>query len=181
MTDLAPLTISSSTYAVTTVCHGSRIKTGCKVLDVDLNPPSDVHVVKFRNYYTHTVSVLFRSVGCSTWSLAMRECVYMSGGCHCDQGGQSWVVLDDKHFLTELENVVQIRLLLKQPSPNWREFSVEQLTLYHRGNYQAATSTNDCPQSEFISRKLTEMAALAGPPSRELAPMFSDLTFLAAD
>ena len=91
------------------------------------------------------------------------------------------MVLEGKHFLTELQNVAQIRLLLKQPSPNWREFGVEQLTLYYRGNLQAATSTSDCPQSEFISRKLTEMAALARPPSRELAPTFSDLTFLAAD
>lgn len=169
-------------FSVVIASRGRKQTTGCKILNVELISPSYLHAIKFRNHYTHTVSVLFRSKDSSTWSPAVKEWLCMKDGCHCEQGSQDWVTLDKKHFLCELQEVVQVKLVLRQPSPHWREFGVEDVTLYHHDNQEEPHSIDDCSQAEFVSRKLTDMATLARPsPQRESTPFFSDIAILAAD
>ena len=50
--------------------------------------------------------------------------------CHCERGSQSFVVLSKAHFGTPLENASCLRLILRQPSPDWRQFGIRDLKIY---------------------------------------------------
>ena len=54
--------------------------------------------------------------------------------CHCERGSQSLVVLNKAHFLASLENVISLRLILRQPSPEWNQFGIRDLKIYSVAN-----------------------------------------------
>ena len=52
--------------------------------------------------------------------------------CHCVQGSQNWVILSQKHFLTNPTNVKQLRMILKQPSPHWKDFGIRDFRCFRK-------------------------------------------------
>ncbi len=169
-----PCTISKP-FTVTTVYQGRSLQSGCKVVDLVLNETCQLAAIKFRNHYTHTLSVLATMEPEDTLYSA-REWVCMRDGCHWETGGQSWHLLD---HLPTLTTVARLQLILRQPSPNWRDFGIKDITLYRYGNQEESTPTNGTTSAEFVSRKLTAMAAIArAPTSKQTTPIFSDIALL---
>ncbi len=180
MSDLiqVPCTISKP-FTATTIYQGRSLHSGCKVLDVELNETCyPLAAIKFRNYYTHTLSVLATMEEADTL-YRVGEWMCMREGCHCETGGQSWHSI---HHLPTLTSVARLRLILRQPSPNWRDFGIRDITLYRYGNQEECAPTNGTSPSELVSRKLTQMAIIArAPTGREreiIPPIFSDIALL---
>lgn len=105
---------------------------GCQVVDVHIHSPvpETIEYITFRNYYTYSITILLHSKdlssddsGTKSWRLCVRDFQLMEN-CHCAQGGQNWVILSQKHFLNNPTNVKQLRMILKQPSPHWKEFGI---------------------------------------------------------
>ena len=75
-----------------------------------------------------------RSTGCGArveWKVGVAKHVLMPS-CHCDSpDAQKWVELGESDFQGKLEGVVRFRLILRQPSPHWREFGIENFSCYH--------------------------------------------------
>ena len=126
--------------------HGIRNgvrPSGCQVVDVHIHSPVPemIEYITFRNYYTHSITILFRSkalskeysdnTGTKSWRLCVRDFQLMKN-CHCAQGGQNWVILSQKQFLNNLTNVKQLRMILKQPSPHWREFGIRDFRCFRK-------------------------------------------------
>ena len=106
---------------------------GCQVIDVEIthSSPPTIDRIVFRNYYTHTISIKYHSADESSslpWKHCLREKTLMSS-CHCEEGSQDWFSFK----LTTVGDegrVKNLRLVLRQPSCNWNEFSIRDLTIY---------------------------------------------------
>ena len=119
---------------------GNGLRSGCQVVDVHIhNPiPETIEYVTFRNYYTHAITIQFRAKDVSSgysstdpWQLCVRDFQLMPN-CHCEQGAQNWVVLSKKQFLNDPGNVIQLRMILKQPSPHWKEFGIREFQCFQK-------------------------------------------------
>ena len=100
------------------------------ILDVSLKYPSCIAYISFRNHYTHSVTVKYVKEGEQQWQLCTATSVELMPSCHCEQGAEGYAVLGREHFLCPLERVQHLRLILRQPSPHWREFSVKDLRCF---------------------------------------------------
>ena len=100
------------------------------ILDVALKYPSNVAYISFRNHYTHSVTIKYVKEGEQHWQLCTVTSVELMPSCHYEQGAESYVVLGREHFLCALERVQHLRLILRQPSPHWREFGVKDLRCF---------------------------------------------------
>ena len=156
--------------------HSQQVHTpqsGCQVMDVELHQPcSQISIIRFRNHYTHAITVLyqssvapeptaltqdhsnattarapnmFKSQGSGgpggDWKVGVAKHVLMPL-CHCESpDAQKWVELGQSDFQGKLEGVVRLRLILRQPSPRWRQFGIENFSCYHH-NSSASTCTH---------------------------------------
>ena len=118
---------------------------GCQVVDVEFRPPIPeiIGCVTFQNHYTHSLTLKYwskRSGQISNlkpdhpapggeWRVGIRNLQLMPN-CHCERGSQSLVILNKAHFMAPLENVSRLRLILRQPSPDWIQFGVKDLNCY---------------------------------------------------
>ena len=112
---------------------------GCQVIDIhiDNSIPDKIQYISFQNHYTYMVTIKFRSRAplgylesdSNTWQLCVNNLRLMPN-CHCEQGGQERVTLSEKQFLNNLEKVVQLRVILRQPSPHWRAFGIRELQCF---------------------------------------------------
>ena len=112
---------------------------GCQVIDVHIPAPipERIQYIRFQNHYTYVVTIKFRSreplgrmePDASPWQLCVKNLQLMPN-CHCERGGQDWITLGEKLFLNKLERVVQLRVVLRQPSPHWRAFGIRELQCF---------------------------------------------------
>ena len=125
---------------------------GCQVIEVQLQQPKPISLIRFRNKYTYAITVLYqpsatqkearaaqtqsnssrdRGTAASDWKVGVADHVLMQS-CHCDSpSAQKWVELGKETLQDKLEDVVKLRLILRQPSPHWKEFGVENISCYH--------------------------------------------------
>lgn len=109
---------------------------GCQVVDIAVHPSAPrashrVDFITFQNYYTYSVTVLSRSGQAheSSWQLYTKEQRLMAN-CHYERGGQDWVTLKGAESASELHDIMDLRLILRQPSPHWRVFGVREVRCY---------------------------------------------------
>ncbi|GLG93712.1 Nicolin-1 [Gryllus bimaculatus] len=116
---------------------------GCSVIDLLFHSPSTIGEIVFRNYYTARVTVLVRFSGAvktliannkttddmTSWSVAIRQKILMPNP-HLETGSQDLFSIAATESAVEWNSVVAIRLILRQPSPVWRTFHVEELNVY---------------------------------------------------
>ena len=102
--------------------------------------PESIGCVSFQNHYTHSLTLKFRSQAAAeqisnsksdrgVWQTAIDR-VQLMTNCHCERGSQVLVVLNRAHFLVPLENVIRLRFILRQPSPDWNQFGIQGLKIY---------------------------------------------------
>ncbi|XP_039280713.1 uncharacterized protein LOC111047957 [Nilaparvata lugens] len=121
---------------------------GCSILDLVFGAGGAVvGEVTFRNYYTASVSVLVRcapsppspsrstaesavsSNAAGEWRLAIARKELMPQP-HLEHGSHSLVSVVVTESTIDWNSLLAIRLVLRQPSPVWRVFHVEELNVY---------------------------------------------------
>lgn len=143
-------------FDVNTTTHKSICRDyGYQIVLVDLNPTQDVHLLQFRNYYTHSLAIFFKKFETQSWALAVNEFQLMSS--HCEENGQKWFTLSKEQFCCDLDNVSQIKLILRQPSVHWDKFGIEHLSLYRHGDKPNIFSCTSANPSQYISSKVQAM------------------------
>eukprot|EP00106_Octopus_bimaculoides_P010968 XP_014778410.1 PREDICTED: nicolin-1-like isoform X2 [Octopus bimaculoides] len=63
------------------------------------------------------------------WKTCLRKYPLMPAP-HCEIGSESNFVIGKKQLICELTNVVELKLILLQPSPVWIDFSLEDIKLF---------------------------------------------------
>lgn len=152
---------------------GDGRPSGCQLVDLKVQRHAAVVNISFQNYYTCSLSVLacdsgggVRGGGGGGGGEEWRVCVgrlELMPDCHSEQGGEDCVVLNMQNLPGggHLEGPVCLRLVLRQPSQNWREFGVRDLKCYTAAQH-GHTPSHDPPQATPISRHVARLVELAG-------------------
>ncbi|XP_075040251.1 nicolin-1 [Mixophyes fleayi] len=110
---------------------------GVSVIDVTFPTSQTVNVqeLSFRNYYTAFLTVKIQQRALSdpcartgVWRTCVRNLCLMPNA-HMEEGSQDYVSLYSQQMLCDTSNVVSIRLILRQPSPVWVTFTLEDLQI----------------------------------------------------
>ena len=179
------LLVSSCSYFLVATVHKSvRKDCGCQVVLVDLKFAQNVHIIQFRNFYSLSISVFFKTVQSRAWLDAVINFKLMTGGGHCEQNAQTWFTLTRKHFTCDLEGVSQFMIVLRQPTLHWSKFGFENLALYCHDNqsHAAPDASSGSSLSEFVSAKVHAMCNFDMDMKyiEHLQP-YSDISLLATD
>ncbi|GFO15511.1 nicolin-1-like [Plakobranchus ocellatus] len=116
-------------------------QTGCKIIDITfpnvVNP--EVGEIRFQNYYVAFLTVKAKiklteqtpreGPNDHGWRMVVRRLQLMPDP-HTETGAQDCFVITRSQFVCELSQVVSLRLILQQPSPLWKDFSLEDLKLF---------------------------------------------------
>ncbi|XP_075688125.1 nicolin-1 [Rhinoderma darwinii] len=91
----------------------------------------DVREISFKNHYTAYLTVRIRQRRknkTATWRTCVRNLRLMPNP-HVEEGSQEYVSLYRPQMLCEADNVTSVRFILRQPSPVWRSFTLEELQI----------------------------------------------------
>ena len=64
----------------------------------------------------------------SDWSLSLQNKVLMPDA-HCATGSQDIIMVSATESLVALHDVTALRFILRQPSPNWKTFNIEDIAV----------------------------------------------------
>lgn len=101
---------------------------GCRTYDIELPQYSYLSGFQFRNKCSYSISILFQSKGCNDWKVGLWEHVLMS---NAHTGGKNYeknIVLSRDVFLQPIEDVIRLRVIVKQPSPHWENCCISNFT-----------------------------------------------------
>ncbi|KAG8436193.1 hypothetical protein GDO86_007339 [Hymenochirus boettgeri] len=112
---------------------------GVSVIDVTVSEPLDVKEITFKNYYTAFLTVRIQqrkpsdTEGSSTvWRTCIRNLRLMPNP-HTEEGSQDYVSLHRHQMLCDTDSVISLRFILRQPSPVWTNFNLEELQINPSG------------------------------------------------
>lgn len=100
----------------------------CQAIDVLFKEPTSVGEIKLQNYYTAYINVLMRMENHRNWE-TMIDHEQLMPFAHFETGSRWYFGFYPK---TEWNNVTEIRIVLRQPSPNWKRFGVENLRIFQQ-------------------------------------------------
>ncbi|XP_075863910.1 nicolin-1 isoform X2 [Microcebus murinus] len=115
--------------------HG---RPGVLVIDVTFPSvaPFELQEITFKNYYTAFLSIRVRQHTSmhtpAKWVTCLRDHCLMPNP-HSEEGAQDYVSLFKHQMLCDMARVLELRLILRQPSPLWLSFTVEELQIYQQG------------------------------------------------
>ncbi|KAM9444330.1 nicolin-1 isoform 1-T3 [Clarias gariepinus] len=108
---------------------------GVYITDIVLSTPVNIQEITFKNYYTAylSVRVLKNEEGNdgspAMWFTCMKNYCLMSSP-HTEGGSQEYFSIYRQQMLTEPDNVITVRLILRQPSSVWLNFNIEEVKIY---------------------------------------------------
>ncbi|XP_062842959.1 nicolin-1 [Trichomycterus rosablanca] len=157
------------------------VRPGVYITDIVLAEPVNIQEISFKNYYTAflTVRVLKKESGnderFAKWLTCVRNYSLMSSP-HTEGGSQDYFSIYRQQMLTEPDNVLTVRLILRQPSSVWLNFNIEDIKLYsvpHEDSERDVPSwlstitsaeepldTNGLPDPDSVSSSIQQMWAL---------------------
>ncbi|XP_053933039.1 nicolin-1 isoform X1 [Cuculus canorus] len=94
--------------------------------------PARVQEIVFRNFYTAFVSVRVQRPGARRWVTVLRDHRLMPSP-HAEDGAQDYFSLHRHQMLCDVEQVTAMRFILRQPSPVWLNFTIEELQIFPLG------------------------------------------------
>ncbi|XP_061864644.1 nicolin-1 [Colius striatus] len=116
---------------------------------IDLRFPrgaaADVQEIVFRNFYTAFLSVRVQRpgpTGSRRWVTCLRDYCLMPCP-HTEEGSQDYFSLHRHQMLCDMDQVTAVRFILRQPSPVWLHFTIEELQIFPLGQKS--------PQKDFPS------------------------------
>lgn len=147
---------------------------GCSILDITFTAPSAVGELVFRNYYTAWLSVLVKTEQNGTWTLSISHKNLMPSP-HEETGSHDLTSIVATESSLQWKNLLVMRLVLRQPSPIWRVFHVEEINVYAdlprltavnsvAGETEAASTSEQYDKLLALVRRQT-LAALYWAPS----------------
>uniref|UniRef100_A0A8C6ZKE0 Nicolin 1, tubulin polyglutamylase complex subunit n=1 Tax=Nothoprocta perdicaria TaxID=30464 RepID=A0A8C6ZKE0_NOTPE len=117
--------------------------------------------IVFRNFYTAFVSVrVQRARGPRRWLTCVRRRRLMASP-HAEQGAQDYFSLPRHQMLCDVDQVTAVRFILRQPSPVWLHFTIEELQIF--------PPSQKSPPKDFPSW-LSALTPLPLPASRQELP-----------
>lgn len=161
---------------------------GCAVLDLLFAAPSQVGELTFRNYYTMWLTVLVKTklspidpggtnIGSlptntphkedtiTDWTMSIQKKVLMQFP-HQETGSHDMVSISCSESIVEWRNLVAMRIVLRQPSPVWRTFHIEEINVY-KDLPRRAQNKESGAESLMLLIKRQTVAALKWVPSTE--------------
>lgn len=110
------------------------------VLVIDVTFPSmepfELQEITFKNYYTAFLTIRVRQHTSAhtqaKWVTCLRDYCLMPDP-HSEDGAQEYVSLFKHQMLCDMARVLELRLILRQPSPLWLSFTVEELQIFQQG------------------------------------------------
>ncbi|XP_029636840.1 nicolin-1-like isoform X2 [Octopus sinensis] len=107
---------------------------------------SGIDEIHFQNYYTAllTIKAKFQLANqdSKVWKTCLRKYPLMPAP-HCEIGSESNFVIGKKQLICELTNVVELKLILLQPSPVWIDFSLEDIKLFRGSQHSVVQKPVD--------------------------------------
>ncbi|EQB77072.1 nicolin 1-like protein [Camelus ferus] len=116
----------------------SQGRPGVLVIDVTFPSvaPFELQEITFKNYYTAFLTIRVRQHTSThtpaKWVTCLRDYCLMPDP-HSEEGAQEYVSLFKQQMLCDMARVLELRLILRQPSPLWLSFTVEELQIYQQG------------------------------------------------
>ncbi|XP_048110749.1 nicolin-1 isoform X2 [Alosa alosa] len=117
------------------------LRPGVYVTDIAFpnGKPIKVQEISFKNYYSAFLSVrlLRREEGnhegaaSAKWVTCLRNFPLMANP-HTEAGSQDYFSVFRQQMLVEPDNVYSVRLILRQPSSSWLNFSIDEIKIYDR-------------------------------------------------
>lgn len=115
----------------------SEFHSGCCTIDVSFPNMGmvDIGNMCFRNSYTAFLSVLCKvkkttkGESYTKWKVGVDKMKLMPNP-HCESKSQALFCLDSSNFLISMKNVCAMRFVLRQPSPCWKSFGLDEIKLY---------------------------------------------------
>uniref|UniRef100_A0A8B9S8F1 Nicolin 1 n=1 Tax=Apteryx owenii TaxID=8824 RepID=A0A8B9S8F1_APTOW len=101
--------------------------------------------IVFRNFYTAFLSVRVQRAsaeGPRKWVTCLRDYRLMPSP-HTEEGSQDYFSLFRHQMLCDVDQVTAVRFILRQPSPVWLHFTIEELQIY--------PPSQKSPQKDFPS------------------------------
>lgn len=114
-------------------------KFGVSAVDVIFPGSSTVEVGKltFKNCYTASITVklkVLEDTGNETWKTAVKNYTLMPYP-HFESGSQDhFTIFITNDIMKPSSQVIMLRLILKQPSPHWSNFSIEEVKCFPLAN-----------------------------------------------
>ncbi|XP_059712193.1 nicolin-1 isoform X2 [Haemorhous mexicanus] len=107
--------------------------------------PVPVQEIVFRNFYTAFLTVRVQRPGpggSRRWMTCLRDLCLMPCP-HTEEGSQDYFCLRRHQMLCDVDQVTAMRFILRQPSPVWLHFTIEDLQIFPPGQKS--------PQKDFPS------------------------------
>jgi len=133
----------------------------CKIIDVSFHCPDSkwrLYSVTFRNFYSSSVSILYKlSLECD-WTTCFKEKKLMPHN-GSERGSQDVVVLNRDHCCLA-DSPAILRVVLKQPCENWKDFGLHDLKCVGVSNTDSITTSKSLervyqPTVDVIQRMLS--------------------------
>ena len=109
---------------------------GCKVIDVSFPNTFFVEVgeIHFKNFFTESVKIkaLVRATAPDSepsWKTAVR-CLTLMASPHSEKGAEDYFTVTRKMMSFEMNNITSIRLIIRQSSPVWKDFKLEDIKMF---------------------------------------------------
>ncbi|KAM4821665.1 nicolin-1 [Thomomys bottae] len=162
--------------------RNSQGRPGVLVIDITFPnvTPFELQEITFKNYYTAFLSIRVRQHTSmhtpAKWVTCLRNYCLMPDP-HGEEGAQDYVSLFKHQMLCDMSKILELRLILRQPSPLWLTFTVEELQIYQQGPKspsvafpkwlshpvpceQAPPLSEDLPDPSRVSSEVQQMWAL---------------------
>ncbi|XP_069592072.1 nicolin-1 isoform X2 [Ranitomeya imitator] len=99
-----------------------------------IRTPVPLQEISFRNFYTAFLTVKFQQLRPTatkksrTWRTCVRNLPLMADP-HMEEGSQDYVSVCRQQMARAADNVTSLRFILRQPSPVWLSFTLEELRI----------------------------------------------------
>lgn len=112
----------------------SEFRSGVSVVDIILPGMNAVQVGKltFKNSYTASVTVKLKVIdhaGAEQWKTLVKNYTLMPHP-HLETGSQDFFVINISKMDEPPLQVIMMRLILRQPSPHWSNFGIEEIKCF---------------------------------------------------
>ncbi|XP_032892698.1 nicolin-1 isoform X3 [Amblyraja radiata] len=122
---------------------------------------TNIEKITFKNYYTAflTIRLQQRVSGESDktvlkWKTCLRNMCLMSNP-HTENGSQDYFSISKQQMLFEPNDVMTMRLILRQPSPVWVNFTLEDIKVYEYN-----INKNGLPDPDVVASSVQQMWVL---------------------
>ncbi|CAF1165506.1 unnamed protein product [Adineta steineri] len=146
---------------------------GCKMFSWSCNDNAIKNFlsIEFDNEYTAFLSIKIKQHAEDEWHVLLKRYRLMESS-HGEPGSNSHIILDQKQFIFMPRSIYQICFFLQQPSPIWKDFSIDNVKIHN----QTSLSKDRKPSIERLlsstlinDDQMTETTFTKIPPINELS------------